>query len=224
MGVFDINGKLFQTLAKIGDFILLAVIMGVFFLPVITIGPAVTAAFYAGMKLVKDEENYVYKDFFKSFKQNFVQAVIIELIVVAVGLFLFVDLRASYYWGYVLGSKLGAVLLYAIAGVGLIWAAVSLYVFALLARFDNNIFKTIKNAVIICVHHLPQTFIMMIATYGLAYFTSIYWTAVILTVPLIIYVDSFIMVRIFKPFEVKKEETDIEGSEIEAETEEKQDN
>ncbi|MGN0318562.1 MAG: YesL family protein [Lachnospira sp.] len=207
MGVFDINGKLFKALSKMGDFIILAVIMGICCVPVITIGPSLTAAFYAGMKLVKDEENYVFKDFFKSFKRNFVQAVIIEIIIVAVGVFLYFDLRASYYWGYVLGSKLGAVLVYAIAGIGLIWAAEALYVYAVLAKFDNKIFSTIKNALIICVHHLPQTFIMMIATYGLIYFTSIYWTAIILTVPLIIYVDSFIMVRIFKPFEVKAEES-----------------
>ena len=67
---FGLDGKFFRGLTKAGDFLILGLITVIFCIPVITIGASLTAAFYAGMKLVKDEENYVFKDFWKSFKTN----------------------------------------------------------------------------------------------------------------------------------------------------------
>ena len=64
---FGLDGKFFKGLTKAGDFLILGLITVIFCIPVITIGASLTAAFYAGMKLVKDEENYVFKDFWKSF-------------------------------------------------------------------------------------------------------------------------------------------------------------
>ena len=59
MNGFGLDGKLFRGLTKAGDFIILAVITVVFCLPVVTIGASLTAAFYSGIKLVRDEESYV---------------------------------------------------------------------------------------------------------------------------------------------------------------------
>jgi len=100
--------------------------------------------------------------------------------------------------------------------------------FAMLSRYDNTVFTTMKNALIMGVHHLPQTIIMLIATIGLGYFSVLYFTAFIVTIPLILYVDSFIFSSIFKHLEknAKKEETEgieeIERIEEIEETEEKE--
>ena len=83
---FGLDGKFFRGLTKAGDFLILGLITVIFCIPVITIGASLTAAFYAGMKLVKDEENYVFKDFWKSFKTNFVQGLLVELIMGVIGL------------------------------------------------------------------------------------------------------------------------------------------
>ena len=91
---FGLDGKLFRGLSKAGDFLILALITVICCIPVITIGASLTAAFYSGMRLVKDEENYVYKDFFKSFKTNFVQGFIMEVVLAVIGVVLFIDLRA----------------------------------------------------------------------------------------------------------------------------------
>ena len=177
MNGFGLDGKLFKGLTKAGDFIILAVITVLFCVPVITIGAALTAAFYSGIKLVRDEESYVYKDFWKSFKMNFAQGFLLELIHVVIGFLLFVDLRASAQWGFVQGSQAGVIFVFVVVGVMAVWAAVMLYSFSMLSRYDNNIIVTLKNALIISVHHLPQTIIMLIATVGLTYFSCIYFTA-----------------------------------------------
>ncbi len=201
MNGFSLDGKFFKGLTKAGDFIILAIITVVFCLPVITIGASLTAAVYSGIKLVRDEESYVYKDFWKSFKMNFVQGLLIELIHVVIGFLLYIDLRASVQWGLVQGSQVGVIFIFVVIGVMAVWVAVMMYSFALLSRYDNKIPVTLKNALIISIHHLPQTVIMLIATVGLTYFSCIYFTAFIVTIPLILYVDSFIFSSIFKHLE-----------------------
>lgn len=201
MNGFGLDGKLFRGLTKAGDFIILAVITVVFCLPVITIGASLTAAFYSGIKLVRDEESYVFKDFWKSFKMNFVQGLLLEIVHAVIGFLLFIDLRASVQWGLVQGSQIGTLFIFVVIGVMAVWVGIMLYSFAMLSRYDNKLFGTLKNALIICMHHLPQTIIMLIATVGLIYFSCIYFTAFIVTIPLILYVDSFIFSSIFKKLE-----------------------
>ena len=179
MGVFDINGKFFKTLTKAGDFIILTLLAMVCSIPVITIGASLTAVFYAALKMARDEEGYVWKEFFKSFKQNLKQSILIELILAA----------------------------FAAIGILIVLAAVVLYVFPVLAKFDNTVFATIKNALVLCMHHLPQTISMMIATYGLIYFTMQYVGIMFISIPLIFYIDSFIFSRILQQY-VKKDEAD----------------
>ena len=82
-----------------------------------------------------------------------------------------------------------------------------LYVFPVLAKFDNTVFATIKNALVLCMHHLPQTISMMIATYGLIYFTMQYVGIMFISIPLIFYIDSLIFSRILQQY-VKKDEAD----------------
>ena len=181
MNGFGLDGKLFRGLTKAGDFIILAVITVVFCLPVVTIGASLTAAFYSGIKLVRDEESYVYKDFWKSFKMNFVQGLLLEIVHGVIGFLLFIDLRASVQWGLVQGSQIGTLFIFVVIGVMAIWVGIMLYSFAMLSRYDNKLIGTLKNSLIICMHHLPQTIIMLIATVGLIYFSCIYFTAFILS-------------------------------------------
>ena len=133
MNGFGLDGKLFRGLTKAGDFIILAVITVVFCLPVVTIGASLTAAFYSGIKLVRDEESYVYKDFWKSFKMNFVQGFLLEIVHGVIGFLLFIDLRASVQWGLVQGSQIGTLFIFVVIGVMAIWVGIMLYSFAMLS-------------------------------------------------------------------------------------------
>ena len=63
--MFSIEGKFFKALTKAGDFLILGFLGFVFSIPVITMGASITAMFYVGMKLVRDEEGYVFKGFIR---------------------------------------------------------------------------------------------------------------------------------------------------------------
>ena len=180
--MFSINGKLFKALTKAGDFIILGVLMWVFSIPVVTLGASVTAAFYVGLKLVRDEEGYVFKDFWKSFKANFKQGLIIGIIIAALGFFVYEDIRICIYWAEG-GNTLANIAMYAFIGIALVLVAVTIYVFPLLAKFDNTV---------------GQTFVMLLSTCVLTFVTIKFFTAAIITVPLAIYINSYILSRVFK--------------------------
>ena len=51
MGFFSIDGKFFRGLTKAGDFFILGVLGIVFSIPIVTIGPTLTAVYYVALKL-----------------------------------------------------------------------------------------------------------------------------------------------------------------------------
>lgn len=195
--MFSIDGKLFKGLTKAGDFLILGFLMVVFSLPVITIGASVTAAFYVALKLVRDEEGYVFKGFIKSFKENFKQGFLIELIVGALSIFVIEDIRICMYWAEG-GNSLARLAMYVFFGIALVLIAVITYVFPMLAKFNNTVIGTLKNALLISMHHLGQTFVMLLATGVLTAVTIKFFTAAIITIPLALYIDSYILSRVFK--------------------------
>lgn len=214
--MFSIEGKLFKALTKAGDFLILGFFGVLFSLPIVTIGASLTAMFYVGMKLVRDEESYVFRGFFKAWKQNFKQGFLMELIVAVIAALLITDVRICYTWANDGGGFAVRLFMFALIGILLVLSAVVLYAFPMLAKFDNSVIKTLKNSLILCMHHLPQTFIMLFATYGLIIFSINYFTAFIVTIPLILYIDSYILARIFLIYVKQSKGENEEEAEIEA--------
>lgn len=205
--MFSIEGKFFKALTKAGDFLILGFLGFVFSIPVITMGASITAMFYVGMKLVRDEEGYVFKGFIKSFKQNFKQGFLIELIIGVVAALLIADIRICYMWAKADGrSSSKDFLCLRQYGLLLVLSAVALYAFPMLSKFENTVIGILKNALLLCMHHLPQTLIMLFITYGLIVFSINYFTAFIVTIPLILYIDSYVLSRIFLIYVKKSQE------------------
>ena len=78
--IFSLDSPLFSFLNKVADLILLNILTMICCLPIITIGASMTALHYVVLKMVRDEESYIVRSYFKSFRQNFKQATIIWLI------------------------------------------------------------------------------------------------------------------------------------------------
>ena len=134
--VFDPEGPILQFITKIVYSVWLNILWFICCMPIITIGPATTALFYSCQKMARDEEGYITRSFFHSFKENFRQGVFIGLIMTVLGGFLgfdaFVLLRlykTSPFWAIVT-----AVFLVACAA----WLLVSMWIFPLLAHFNNT--------------------------------------------------------------------------------------
>lgn len=158
MKLFDIDSPLMQGLGKIADLMILNLLTLACCLPVITVGPALTALNHVALKIARNEETYIVKSFFKSFKENFRQGVLIWLLFLAVGTVLVCDyfiLNGS-------ESKYATVMqvLVLVAAVFVIFTF--LYVFPVLARFHNTIRATLKNALMISIAQFPKTVLMFV--------------------------------------------------------------
>ncbi len=157
-GIFNLDSPLMQGLGKAADLMLLNILAMFCCIPIFTAGASMTALHYMSLKIVRGEECYIIRGFFKSFKQNFKQATIIWLLILLALLILVGDF-------YIMQNseiEFHIVLKVIIGIVGLIIIFTATYVFAVLAKFDNTIKRTIKNALIMSLLQFPKTILMII--------------------------------------------------------------
>lgn len=94
-GFFNIDSPIMRLLSKVCDLMILNALCIICCLPIVTAGASVTALYTITMKMVRGEESYIFKGFFKAFKENFKQSTIIWLIMAVLGIFILVDYRAT---------------------------------------------------------------------------------------------------------------------------------
>ena len=78
--VFNYEGPVFTSLSRLADLFWLNLLYIICCIPLVTVGAASTALYYVTLKMAKDEEGYITRSYFKSFKDNFVQATAIWLL------------------------------------------------------------------------------------------------------------------------------------------------
>lgn len=158
--LFNLDSPILKVLGTLADMCLLNLMTLIGCLPVVTAGASITAMHYVLLKMVRNEEGYVWKDFWKSFKENFWQGMAIGSILIIFVAFFLVD--CYIFKGMV---ETVSVPLLAVAGAfALFLYMIYLYAFPLLAHFHNTVLGTIKNAFFVGIMTFPQTILMMIVT------------------------------------------------------------
>lgn len=157
-GIFNLDSPLMQGLGKVADLMILNILAMICCIPIFTAGASLTALHYMSLKIVRGEECYITRGFFKSFKQNFKQATVIWLLILLAALILVGD----FYIMKNSGIEFHIVLKVIIGIMGFLIVFTATYVFAVLAKFDNTIKRTIKNAFIMSLLQFPKTILMII--------------------------------------------------------------
>lgn len=216
--IFDMEGPVFSTLNRLADLVWLNILYLICCIPIVTIGASTTAMYYVTMKMVKNEECYITKSFFKSFGTNFRQATTIWLIVLLAGSMLFLDYSImSGRFGDItaLSATVQKVFMAIFIALGVIYLFVMAYLFPLLAKFDNSIKNTFKNALLISIRHLPFTLLLIVIPViaaVLMYFVSQLLVLILFILfSLLAFISSYIYVKIFAnyiPEEVPEEDAE----------------
>jgi len=250
---FNLDSPLMNGLNKIADIIILNLITLLFFVPgmilsyfafagiaqtgnvnvlflilaalsTLPIGSALTAMNFVALKMVRNEETYIIKTFFRSFKQNFRQASIIWVIYILIIAFFVFDFYIIFKSGLEMPQwiRIGVVITAALV------LLLSLNTFPILAKFDNTIGKTLKNAALVGLMMWPKTILM-----------ALIWTIpviILVFAPQILPVDllagisgpgflcALLYNKTFKKFEPEVEEKDADDWTVEVEEEGTQDN
>lgn len=155
---FNLDNPFMIFLSNLTDVIILNVICIVCCLPIVTIGASLTAMHYVTLKMVKGEDGYLLKSFFKSFKENFKQSTIIWMIFLVITVVFFLDFRILENAGME-NAQIFKMVLYSFY---LLMCFTMMYVFPVLSRFENTIKITIKNAFFMSIIHVFKTIIMAV--------------------------------------------------------------
>ena len=67
MKIFDLDSPLMNVLNKMADLMWLNILTLICCIPIITAGAAFTSMHYVALKIVRNEESYITRAFFKSF-------------------------------------------------------------------------------------------------------------------------------------------------------------
>lgn len=203
--IFDMDSPVMRFLGRVADLMILNLVTLLCCLPVVTIGASLTAMHYVLLKMVRNEDSYIIRSFFKSFKENFKQATVIWLIMLLFLIVFGADIMIINHSGMEFPSAL-KIILFALAMIGYM---VMCYVFPVLCRFENTIRKTIKNALFMAILSFPKTIVMMVLYVSpiiLIYFFT-------MAVPLVIlfgisapaYLSAMLYSGTFKKFEPEEE-------------------
>lgn len=218
---FSMDNKFFTFMNKVADLCILNIICLVCCIPIVTAGASITAMYYVTLKMVRNEEAYIVRSFFKSFKDNFKQATIINLIMIAVGAILYLDLNVAQN----MPGSAGQIFHVIFMAFVIIYYVLFLYVYPILARFYNTIRNTIKNALFMAIRHLPYTVVMVliglcpllllfIDSYQIQ--STLFVLFLVMGFGVIAYCNSFFLVKIFDHYMPKEEneEQKSEGTEV----------
>ena len=217
--LFNMDNKFFTVMGRVADLIMLNVVFLICCLPIVTIGASLTALHYVTLKMARNEESYIVRSFFKSFKQNFKQATIINLIMLAVATILYMDLRIV---GNI-GGTMSQVLYIVFIAFGILYLMVFLYIYPVLAKFYNTTRQTFINAFLMSVRHLPYSIVMLLISmspYLIFRIESarvqslVIMLFVLMGAALIAYINSHFLVKIFDHYIPAEENEEAqEGSE-----------
>lgn len=158
MKFLSLDSPLMNALGKMADLMWLNILTMICCIPIITAGASLTAMHYMALKIVRNEECYITRGFFKAFKENFKQSTLIWLIVILVAAVLTGDFYIITKTEVELHNIFKTIIL--IAVVFAVFTAT--FVFPVQAKFANTVLRTIKNAFVMSVLQFPKTVLMII--------------------------------------------------------------
>lgn len=187
------DSPVMQLLSQIFNFLLITILWILCSLPILTIGVSLTAAETVAMKLISGEDDAVIKPFFKSYKENIKQGLILWGAIVpllAIVTFSSLFLLSETGKEYPLIWLPTAVLL-------LLVMTVFVHGIPQIARYTNSLFQIIKNSYYFLIMFPFQT-IMMILLVLMPVFVIIFRPWVIIKygeIPLLLYLGLSLYVK-----------------------------
>lgn len=206
MKIFSLDSPVMVFLTKVANLMLLNFLAVICCLPIVTGGASITAMYYVTLKMARNEDPYILKNFFKSFKENFRQATVIWVVLLVIVYALYMDWKIV---TEVMSGTAATVMEVLLLVIIVLVAMVALYTFPVLARFDNTIKVTVKNALLMSIAKLPKT-VWMLVIHLLPFVLILISTDAVpiifmLGLATVSYLCSRTFVKIFKAYEPEED-------------------
>ena len=99
---FNPDNPVMEFIAKIFDLVILNLIFIFSCVPIITIGASTSALSYVTLKMVRGEDPYIWRNFWKSFRQNFKQGTLVWIFSILIFIFLGMDFLHYQFTEYII--------------------------------------------------------------------------------------------------------------------------
>lgn len=206
-GIFNYDGKFARALQKVSDVIIASVLWIIGCLPLLTIGTSTTALYYAAIKAVSGEGTIV-KNFFKSYKENLKQSIVVEIILLIIGYIMYIN------WKLIFDMSGGGSVFKVVYFVVLIWLVpIVCYIFPILARFALSTKLLFINAFVLSFKNLPKTIFIVLTSMlpivclvvRIDYVIKLLPLIVVAAPGLIAFLNATMFVKVFEPYMPKDE-------------------
>lgn len=158
-GIFSIDSKFTQVLSRLWDMFLLNILFLVGCLPVVTAGASAIAAYDVALRIVEDTDSGIVAPFFKAYKENIRQGIVLTLV------------HTAFLFGVILDfllfetSEDQPIFLLIIGILAAVIVHVHFfYVYALAARYTNNLFRHLSNSRNIFVRFIGKSILCTLVT------------------------------------------------------------
>lgn len=172
-GIFRLDGRLFRIVDKTVSLIKLNILWILFSIPLVTGGAALCALHVTAVKLLKDEEGYILKDFWSVFRHKWKLSLKLWIPFLAAAAALVLDYL---FWRNVEGDFAAGmrVMICVLSGI---WIMLVIYTFPLAARMDTSAGVTYRNGILLLLKYLPQSVYLLFIT-GVFLAAELLWTPV----------------------------------------------
>lgn len=189
-----------RGLSRLFDILLLGIVTTALCIPVITIGAAITANMDIMLRIALKKEDKIMKGYFQAFGKNFLKATLIWLVYLVIGA-LVGGAAAVTLGGFLSMDSTIRVIMSILSIIMVILYGISIcYVFALQARYENKIFTTMLNSILIAISNFPKSALMLGLTAGLTvlgyFFVGLIPLFVVLEFSFVTYISGKLIVPI----------------------------
>lgn len=196
-GTFGENNPVWKAINRFADMMLIGILFVITCLPIFTIGASLCAFYYTAMDSLRKEDGYIFKRYFTNFGRNFKKGTLIWLIMLGL---LFICVINLVCWLLNYSMVIAPVMLVISIILTLVWLMTFVFVFPLQARFENTVMKTLQNAFLLAISHLPFTISVIILLGILGYLCAVSWLAVFCMLLFGIGVAGYLLVYNFERF------------------------
>ena len=201
--LFSPDSRFMRIMSRAADLILLNLCYLLTCVPLFTIGSASAALYTVCFRFGTDEEKGVIRSYFLAFRENFKRGTGVWLIVLLCGGAALVN--AWVFYAMPGGLRFLSVLFAILLVLALLIFG---YAFPLLSQFDDGVWPTLRNALILSLGYLPRSllitavnvfpFVLMLADFYLFFQAAFLWT--VLYFSLAAYVNTFLLKGVFAPY------------------------
>lgn len=200
MKLFSVDGPVYKFMNTFMNIFILNVLWLITSLPLVTIGISTVAMFDVMLRMADDEEGYVAKQYFKAWKTNWKQGLVLGLL----AMFCFYAVYLDFQFFNALETH---PLMLAFAGFigAFLFLCTFIYAFPQAARYENKLYIILRNSFRIAIRHFGWTllmfFIVAVEICAFLWNTTTQFLGVLIGPGVIIYTISSIVMIVFHKME-----------------------